>query len=703
MNWLFKPSVAIAGVASIAALSFVNGQAPVDFGRGASSQPVVTQMVAQATPPVQVTPPEPPKQVVDETALRYFARQGDTRRLEAEIARLKALYPDWVPPADPLANDYVPDPAVENIWQLYSKGDFAGARAAIAQKKATDPAFVPSEELLHSLDLGEAIVRLRNASDAKQYETVISIAATLPELLTCANVDVMWRLADAFISSGNKPRGTDVYTYLLTNCTVAEERLATMQKASVLLDRPELDPLLALERKDAAGVGEFAPIRLDLARNAIASVLTGKVAKVDPSDVDLLRANAKTTNAPEDLRLLGWYALNQKLPAEGLDWFEMAMKKDPSILSAHGLGVALLDLRKPAEAEAALADYRDESPELTTLYLSAAAALLAKDPRAILDPEILARITSEAVSAKSAVTARELGWYAYAYKQPQTAADWFRTALAWDNADEESAYGLLVASDLLKDAATVKQIKASWGQRSPRIATFGTAAASQVGIEAPTPAPIPVAPAAVEDRPVVQSISTRPAPTRVVETDGGQGGGNSGGNGRCTSFLPPESLSPGAALNRGWCLMDMQRATEAAASFGRALQSPNATTRRDAAYGQALAFLRLGLTRDAIVAAAASPQSEKRIVELQAAILSQTATSAYDRGDYVATLNAMDARSQYAAEQNDLLTLRAYAYFNLKRYREAEQIFSAVAATGYRPALEGLATVRAARGASNPN
>ena len=35
---------------------------------------------------------------VDETALRYFARQGDVRRLNAEIARLHSLYPDWTPP-----------------------------------------------------------------------------------------------------------------------------------------------------------------------------------------------------------------------------------------------------------------------------------------------------------------------------------------------------------------------------------------------------------------------------------------------------------------------------------------------------------------------------------------------------------------------------------------------------------------------------
>jgi hypothetical protein len=55
---------------------------------------------------------------VDETALRYFARQGDTRRLNAEIARLRSLYPDWTPPADPSKGPVVPDPQLDRLWSL---------------------------------------------------------------------------------------------------------------------------------------------------------------------------------------------------------------------------------------------------------------------------------------------------------------------------------------------------------------------------------------------------------------------------------------------------------------------------------------------------------------------------------------------------------------------------------------------------------
>ncbi|MET3900667.1 tetratricopeptide (TPR) repeat protein [Devosia sp. UYZn731] len=671
--------LALALGGCVLAYTMVNGQS-FDAAFAAKDTPgePAVQIVAQAPTPAAPAPTTK----VDETALRYFAKLGDTQRVEAEMARLKALYPDWVPPTNLLSNDYVPDAAVEHIWDLFNQGDFAGARAAIAEKQKADPSFTPSPDLLHSLDLGEASARLRNASDAGQYQTVITIAANAPELLTCANVDAMWRLAEAFIKTDAKQRGLDAYTYILTSCTDPAERLATLQKAMVLLDRVDIEPLLALEKPGADGAGEFTAIRLDLARNAIAAVLSGKMPKAQPTDVTLLQTSAKQTKAADDLRLLGWYALNQKQPSEGRDWFEMAMTADPSMLSAHGMAVALLDLKRPGEAEAVLADYRDDSEALTTLYLTAAASLLAVQPVVDLTPDVLSRIVEETMSAKSAATAQELGWYAYGFGQPQTAIAWFKLATTWDPSSEPSAYGLLVASDSIKDTATVQEIQHAWSSRSARIANFGKTTSTRS----------PATPPASTGPPLVQQIATE-APARQTSSDTG------GNASSCSRFVPPESLSPAQALKRAWCLMDLARPTDAAANFARALQSGSETVRSDAAYGQSLAFVRLGLATDAAVAAASAPQSEARVIQLQVDINTQTALQAYQIGDYRRALVALDERARYAPEQNDLLTLRAWSYFHIKRYKESEQIFAAVAATGYAPAVEGLNTVRAVRAA----
>ena len=639
-------------------------------------------------------------QAVDETALRYFARQGDQRRVDAEIARLRTLYPDWEPPENLLADDYVPDPDIERIWDLYGEGDFAGARAAIAEKQDSDPQWQPTDDMLRSLELGEAAQRMRNASDSDQFETVVSIAANMPELLVCANVDLLWRLAQAFIETNNDQRGIDAYSYVLNNCDDGEQRLTTVQQASELLGAEQLDGLLSLERMGADGAGEFEPIRLDLARNALVAVLSGQSPRARNEDVRRLEASVASTDNAEDLRLLGWYALNQHRPTQALERFERAMDEDPSILSANGLGVALLDLDRPAEAEDMLLDYEGETEEMTLLYLSAAAATLAQMPRVELDPEVLERIVAIGYDNRHVQTAQELGWYALAFNQPQTAIAWFDTALGWDASDEGSAFGAMIASDQLGDDARVAEIKAEWSARSQRIADFGTAAQdesrstqsqvpSQTGSDSPPRATATAQSRSVtptQPRPAIAVTATRETATVVPSavtaiTVNAQG---------CSSYVPPGNLSPDKALNRAWCLMELLRPAEAVQAFAQALQSSSSATRSDAAYGQALAYVRMGLPEHASVSAAAAPQSQARAVELQTAILTLTALSSYNTGDYRRALMALDERSLYAVERNDLLTLRAWSYYHLGRYIEAEQIFGAVAATGYGQALEGF-------------
>lgn len=653
--------------------------APAQFGQ---AQPTPAQNVT-TTPEPSTSAPVSTNAAVDESALRYFARQGDTARMQAEMERLRILHPDWIPPTNLLSDDYVPDQDVVRIWELFTNGDYAGARAALAAKQASDPSFVPSADLIASLDEGEAGLRLRNASDARQYETVISIAANFPNLLMCDSIDNLWRLAEAFVRVSNTPRAIDAYSYILGNCDDAALRYATMQKATDLLDRNALDPLLAMERTDAAGLSEFAALRLELARSAIAASLAEGSAAPSRDDISLLEQTAQSTSNAEDLRLLGWSELARDRNQAGLKWFETALELDPSAASAQGLGTALLNMGDVERAETVLADYSSDSEEMSSLYLDAAAALLALQPRVELSSVVLGRIVDAVTTARRANAAQELGWYAYDFQQPQTAVEWFTLALRWQSNLEPAAYGLMVASNALGDTATVEGIRRQWGTISTRIAAFG-----QQSQSAAPPMPRP--------RPLRASTNTTPSQASQVQPaaqvtqaalNPGQGSARSQ---NCSSFVPAGSLSAGAALGHAWCLMQLNRPAQAVDHFNRALQSGSEKTRSDAAYGLSLAYIRLGLADEAAIAAAAAPITDRQAVELEIAILTGKAVSAYDIGDYRRALDALDARARYAPERNDLLTLRAWSYFHLRRYRESQRIFEAVAATGYGDAVAGL-------------
>ncbi|WP_427024968.1 cellulose synthase [Aureimonas ureilytica] len=792
------PGLTAPAPAKPAPAPFLTAQAPNASG---ASSPASTSSGAAPAPRTQGSAPAASASAasadaaaqpeIDLTALRYFAQQGDMRRVEAEIARLRALYPNWRPPENPLEVQPVGDPELDRIWKLYSEGRYAEAREAIAARQESEAGWQPPQDLLTRLDLAESRARLVNASNLQQFDTVVRLATDNPSLLTCSDVDVLWRLARAFVGTDRAERGRDAYLYILTNCDNTGERLATIQMASQFLPRADLDPLLATERKTQQGVGEFQAVRDDLARRSFATAANDASVTVLPSDLETMRALAGPNGKPSDLELLGWYSLRRGDLADALDLFGRARAKEDSQSISQGYALSLIPLGRYGEAEEAVASWRDKSDGARAVYLAAAANLLASLSGQPVDPAVLARIVPAVGAARDAASAQQLGWYAYALNQFPTAAQWFETALGWKPADEQSAYGLALVRQRVGDRAGLAALQRQWGGRSPRIAAIGrpdqaevaaaqaarersggpppalvagaapmvagmatpagTAAPSamppgtmQMGTTpsnmmpmgtaptmvapsvAPSPAPastayaaapslaapLPVqamapndaAPAMAMVAPVeaepVQRVrapvrrAAEPAATVVSAAPAARGRA-----GRCAQTgRDPGTLAPDAAMAQGWCLLDLDRSLEAAAYFESAARRGEGQTRQDAAYGESLAYLRIGVSDRAAVAASRAPQPARRRTELDVAILSARATSAYEARRPVETLQALDERARLAPERLDLMVLRGYAYLELRRFGDAERVFSAVSRTGNREGARGLEAVRQALG-----
>ncbi|WP_244631110.1 cellulose synthase [Aureimonas sp. ME7] len=702
---------------------------------------------ASAAPaPAGAAAPADAPPAIDLTALRYFAQQGDTRRLEAEIARLKALYPNWQPPENPLeAASSAPqgDPELDRIWQLYAQGQFAQAREAIAARTQSQPNWQPPADLIERLNVAEARLQLVNASNLQQYQTVIRLAADTPSLLTCSEVDVLWRVARAFAETGRPERAKDAYLYVLTNCNDAGERLATMQMATQRLKRPDLDALLATERTGPDGVGEFTSVRADLARASLVSAADDASVTVAPADLELIRRLADATDGQaSDDELLGWYAYRRNDEANALKSFTRARERADSATISQGYALSLISAGRFAEAEAAMADYRTTSDGAKAVYLAAAANLLAASAGQTLDPAVLTRIVGAVGEGRDAASAQQLGWYAYGLNQFQTAGQWFATALGWKSDDEQSAYGLALVRQRVGETVGLSALQRQWAARSPRIAAIGrpdqaevaAAQAAREGNGGPPPAiasspavaAVAVAPAALpsstaafapvqpaipasspataaiydetpepraETAPAVRRAAARPARS-AAPAQGGGGGGQRG----CAGQVEPSTLSPDASMARGWCLLNLNRSLEAAAAFESAARRGNGRTRQDSAYGESLAYLRLGVSDRAAIAASRAPQPVQRRNELNIAILSARATSAFEAKRPVEALQALDERARIAPERLDLMVLRGYAYLELRRYADAERVFSAVSRSGSSEGARGLTALNQALG-----
>ncbi|MBA5803416.1 cellulose synthase [Rhizobium sp. WYCCWR 11317] len=681
-----------------------------------ASQPAAPQTAAQpapVTPPIVSEPPAPqqaaaPPPAVDESALRYFASRGDKLRLQAEISRLQALYPNWVPPADPLAVPQNGDKQLEAMWQLYSDGRYAELRKAVADRQATDAGWQPPADLLDRLDVAEARARLVNASDLKQYATVVDTAAATPSLLTCSEIDILWRVAEAFIRTERAQRGQDAYTYILKNCPNPAERQATVEKASTLLSYQPMQALLALERPAADGSREFDAIRDNLARRFMAEGNDDPNLAIAPDYVAHLEKLAGTEGLASDALLLGWYQLRRNNDANAEKWFRAARAKQDSAAASQGLALALIARKAPEEAEEVMFRWRADSDDATSTYLAATANLMALQPPADLAEDVLHRIATEVIARKYVPTAQQFGWYARSLNQFQTAARWFETALAWKPDDEPSAYGLVITRDQLSDRKGVLDLQRAWAGRSTRITNLEDTSSLTPNVVTPPPAKgalVAQQPAQPTQRPPAEPL---PAERRVTLQPGSEvvvraarpamdtvtvprGPRQTRG---CSTTIDAGQLKPVDALSRGWCLMDINRPMEAISAFEAALQSPSRKVREDAAYGQSLAYLRAGLSGNAAVAATKAPQNRQRAAELQVAILADRALSAFDAGRYRETLIYLDQRAQLQQERIDLMVLRGYCYFNLKMYGDATRIFEAAAATGSRDAARGLADVR---------
>ena len=706
MKSVFLAAILVsAGAASVAGLSFGVPDDMVkslpQFGAGSQEgarekQPRLELVQSEAAQGAQTAKATQTQPVVDESALRYFAARGDTARLNAEIARLRALYPTWTPPENPLAVPVNEDKQLEEMWALYSQSRYADVRAAIAERQKNEPQWTPPADLVERLDVAEKRAALVAASNAGRNDEVVRIGAEVPSLLTCSDADVLWRVAEAFAKTDRVQRAKDAYGYMLDNCTDAPIRLATVQKASALLGYADMQDLVARERAGADGVKEFDAIRDDLARRFVGEGAEDRAITVAPVYLKTVEKLVTDQGLASDALLLGWYHLLREENAVAEPFFRKARSVEDSASASQGLALILLARKMAGEAEDVLYAWRTTSDQAMQTYLAATANLLALDPLPKVEANVLNRIAAVTLDERHPETGEQFGWYALAMNQPQTAEEWFSQVLKWKSDYEPAAYGLAVARMRMEDRAGVAAVKQAWASRSERIARLGEeeAAAEPAVMRGERIARVVrterrdrAQERVVEERPrVAEENAARPQ--RVARTTR-----NAGRVANCRTTRNPDGLSPVNALALGWCLMDINRPMEAAQAFEVALAG-NARTRSDAAYGQSLAYLRTGLTSDAAVAATKAKLDRSRSAELQVAILGDRAVSSFRAQRYREALVFLDQRSQLRAEPTDLMVMRAYAYKNLGMRQDALRLFEALGETGRQDAIRALAEMR---------
>ena len=122
----------------------------------------------------------------------------------------------------------------------------------------------------------------------------------------------------------------------------------------------------------------------------------------------------------------------------------------------------------------------------------------------------------------------------------------------------------------------------------------------------------------------------------------------------------------GTVLERAWCVYNLDRTMDAMADFKAALTGRlNAQQRRDAQYGLALSYLKLGMNEPAAQIAAIADFDRRQRVDIERQILDQRGVASYKARRFRDAIRYFDAIEQVTGSlRRDLGVLRAYAYLN---------------------------------------
>ena len=140
----------------------------------------------------------------------------------------------------------------------------------------------------------------------------------------------------------------------------------------------------------------------------------------------------------------------------------------------------------------------------------------------------------------------------------------------------------------------------------------------------------------------------------------------------------PRSID--VSYERAWCVYNLDRPLEALALFrATATAGSDATVTRDARFGMALTYTKLGMTEEAARVSASTSFTPAQRRDVEAIILDQRGVQAYQRNDHRRAIAFFDAlEALQGSLRRDLAILRAYSHLAIGDHATAHAQFEAL-------------------------
>ncbi|WP_366654770.1 hypothetical protein [Fodinicurvata sp. EGI_FJ10296] len=654
-----RAALACVGALSMAlASAAVYGQEAGGQERAANRQtdPEAVTMVAQdaAVRVIYGDPGPAENPLLDLTALRLYAVANRMDYVESEVRRLRSIDPNWVPPDDlfdPLALQEQVDETP--IWDLHAAGRLHDAEGMITRLRVENPSWTPSEDLATIIRMDLKRIRLNAAYGIEQWETVLAVARGNTDLLACETVNEIWETAHSAAELAEVNTSFGLYEYVVINCDPGGPRFASVQKANEHLGLDYALPLIEIEdaqgyRRTVSEDAEWRRIRAEIIGEGIG---VSELAEMTDEEIAALEAEILEERDIERALYLGWEYLTLQQYERSREWFQTAWDWGESADEWSERYVALRGIALTYEREGNFLEavrfamrILEEDPEAPDLFAGIMLRMLAEDAETAPLEEHIERFKELVIAREDAASAKAIGWFDYRGNRFSQAAIWFERALEWEE-EEEAAEGLALSLLRSGDRSGFNAVVEEWRARSSAIRRLE----SETRVRAAAPA----------------APSGPPAAVTAFEA------------GRYSQCLDLSAGNPDLAEVRGWCLIELNRPTEAERAFATAI-SAGVGDAADLDLGLALSYLSRGMAGDAERVLQRGNLAADKRAEVRAEILARRATNAYSAQDYRTAIALIDERSLIAPARRDLLMLKGWALHNLNRRTDALELFSAL-------------------------
>jgi len=274
--------------------------APSRPGRLAGVAAAALSLMLTAAPLAAQTAPG----TEDLRALRFYVQKNETAAVQAEINRLKAAFPGWVPPTDlgDLSQQAQSGPTTEiaDIYARLGRGDIEGMRRVVQKTQARFPGWQVPPDLARAIELAEAQVSFDRAVNARDTGQAVRLGSQTPSLFRCDRINNAWNLAELQSASGNPARALAAYRQIVATCTTVPDLVATIEKAEAVTSDAELSGLIGVARQRFTAHGAtFTALerRLLAGRGRGTAPATASVPVVTPTRPETRKAEATAATA----------------------------------------------------------------------------------------------------------------------------------------------------------------------------------------------------------------------------------------------------------------------------------------------------------------------------------------------------------------------------------------------------------------------